>query len=266
MNRMMLCIASVVLSVQLVACAQTPQRVRVLTYNIHIGIGEDGVRDLQRTAKLITSLAPDVVALQEVDSGTKRSLGVDQAAKLGALTGMHARFGAALPKFDGGQYGEAVLSRWPITQTRLVPLPADAGFETRAALAIEIAPGDPSKPFWFIGTHLDHTRDDAQRLKQIAALNAALADDAHQPAILAGDFNAEPESEAMAAVLERWTDTQPGAEAPQWGTWPSKQPTIRIDYVLVRPAGAWRVVQAKVIDDRITSDHRPVLVVLERLP
>ena len=62
--------------------------VRVLTYNIHHGEGLDGRIDLPRQAAIMTSAAPDLVALQEVDRGTARAGGVDQLAELARLTGM----------------------------------------------------------------------------------------------------------------------------------------------------------------------------------
>jgi len=246
------------------ACGQAPQRVTVVTYNIHRGVGEDGRLDLKRTAEVIRRLKPDVVALQEVDNGTRRSDGVDQAKVLGELTGMHARFGAALPNFDGGQYGEAILSRWPITKTMVHPLPADRGYETRAALAVRIEPTD-GEPFWFVGTHLDHTSPDTQRRKQVEALNEKLIGHDMGPTILAGDFNAEPGDAPMRMLFEHWRDAMAGQSSQQAGTWPADQPRVRIDYVLCRPAAAWRVVIAEVIEEKAASDHRPVRVVLDRV-
>ncbi|MCY2995293.1 MAG: hypothetical protein NTY19_46640 [Planctomycetota bacterium] len=90
--------------------AAEPLRIRVLTYNIQHGEGTDGKIDLARTAAVIKRLTPDLAALQEVDKATTRSRGVDQAAELGKLTGMHVAFGKAMD-FAGGRYGEAILSR-----------------------------------------------------------------------------------------------------------------------------------------------------------
>ena len=73
-----------------------PARVRVLTYNIHHGEGMDGRIDLVRQAEILNREAPDLVALQEVDRGTKRSGGVDQLAELGRLTGLTPTFGRAI--------------------------------------------------------------------------------------------------------------------------------------------------------------------------
>ena len=85
-----------------------PPIVRALTYNIHHGEGTDGRLDLSRLAAIISSAAPDLVALQEVDLGTARAGGVDQLAELGRLTGMHPVFGKAMD-YQGGAYGVGVL-------------------------------------------------------------------------------------------------------------------------------------------------------------
>ena len=252
---------TVILATVLAACAaahaDAPLRLRVLTYNIQHGAGMDNKIDLPRIAEVIKRAQPDAVALQEVDNKTARSKGVDQAAELGRLTGMHAAFGKAMD-LQGGQYGEAVLSRFPLAKIENHPLPHTAGREPRAALAVQITPADDRSTIMFIGTHLDH-QGDALRLKQAEEINKLVAND-DMPAVLAGDFNAEPDSPPIKAILQRWTDAT--ADAPQ-KTWPADKPTEKLDYVFFRPAGAWRVVEKRVIEETAASDHRPLLVVLE---
>src|ERR1700731_1570832 len=99
-----------------------PRTLRVLTSNIHHGEGTDGRFDLSRLARVMKSVQPDVIALQEVDQGTERSGGVDQLAELERLTNMHAEFGKAMD-YSGGGYGVAVLSRWPLLRNGTDPLP-----------------------------------------------------------------------------------------------------------------------------------------------
>ena len=109
------------------------QELRVLAYNIHHGEGTDGKFDLDRIAKLITAQEPDLVALQEIDVKTARASGVDQAAELARLTGMHYRFGRFM-KYDGGEYGQMVLSKHPILSHENLKLPE--GPEPRTALIV----------------------------------------------------------------------------------------------------------------------------------
>lgn len=238
-------------------------RLRVLTYNIHHGEGTDGRFDLPRLAKVITDAQPDLVALQEVDNKTRRAGGVDQAAKLGELTGLHARFGKAMD-YDGGQYGEAILSRLPIVATVNHPLPHDAGREPRAALAVQVQLPESEQRIWFVGTHLDHLRDNSSRLAQAKEIRRlfAPADAAEAlPNILAGDLNAEPQTAEIKHLTEVWqvaTDHD-GNNA----TYPAEDPKVRIDYVMAWPADGWRVVSCEVLDEKVASDHRPLLVVWE---
>lgn len=239
--------------------APPPVQLRVLTYNILHGAGLDGKLDLARTAEVIKRVNPDLVALQEVDKGTHRSGRVDEAAELGKLTGMHAVFGKAMD-FNGGQYGEAILSRYPFESTTLHALPQIKGREPRGALDVQIKVEGQS--LRFISTHWDHLDDDSNRIPQAKFL-ADVAASATTPMILAGDLNDQPGSAAIAALGPGWADTTPADPRPSWR---ADAPSVRLDYILARPAKRWRVVSAEVIKEPLASDHRPVLAVLELLP
>ena len=86
--------------------------------------------------------------------------------------------------------------------------------------------------------------------------------------ILAGDLNAEPESRVMCEFEKRWkiagATTQADDSRPALLTYPSGEPVKWIDYVLVRPPERWRVVEVRVIEERVASDHRPLLAVFRR--
>lgn len=237
--------------------APDPPTLRVLTYNIHHGQGEDGVFDLERIARVIKSVKPDLVALQEVDKGTERSSGVDQATVLGELTGMHVVFGEAMP-YEGGSYGEAVLSRWPIVSSQAHALPYQDDQEPRAALVVRVKPGGGLPELLFVGTHLCH-QSDQTRLWQCGMLNTLFVNST-LPVVLAGDLNANPGSRPMRELLSSgWIDADAVEARP---TSPSSSPRRRIDYVLYRSADPWKVVSVEVLDEPVASDHAPVFVVL----
>lgn len=238
-----------------------PLRLRVLTYNIHHGAGLDRKLDLERIARVIRDQKPDFVALQEVHSKTRLVKGTDQAADLGKLTGMNAAFGKAMD-YNGGGYGEAVLSRWPIQEQRTIPLSAGPGHEPRAALWVRVKLPDNAGELAFIGTHLDHLKTE-QRLGQLKELNEAALGTNAIPCILAGDFNTTPETAECELLKRDWTEA--GAAMPD-ATYPSDKPRIKIDYVWFRPARQFRVVETQVVDEEVASDHRPVLAVLEYQP
>lgn len=221
---------------------------RVLTYNVHHCQGTDGKFDYERIAGIINRLKPDIAALQEIDVGTDRASGADQAAVLAELTGLNYSFGRAID-FDSGQYGLAILSRFPIHDVTNTPLKTQPGSEPRIALAASIRPDIGPPEMIFVDTHLCH-RNEQVRTMQTTELNQCSDSEGDVPVILAGDFNARPTSAPMNVLLEsEWLD----AVAPQ----------SRIDYVLLRKDDPWNIVDVKIIDEPVASDHDPVLVVLQ---
>jgi endonuclease/exonuclease/phosphatase family metal-dependent hydrolase len=239
----------------------------VLTYNIHHGEGVDRKLDLERIARVITAQKPGLVALQEVDVNTRRAGGVDQAAELAKLTGMHVAFGRTID-FQGGRYGNAVLSRFPIESSETHALPGAASAERRGALAAVVRPWESGPAVTFVATHFDHQLE-PDRIRQAEEINRLFAKDDGRPVLLAGDLNAEPESEPVARLREKWKDAAAGAArgddnagAPG-ATYPAPRPTKRIDYVMLRPASAWCAADTTVVDEPVASDHRPVLAVVE---
>ena len=154
-----------------------PATVRVLTYNIHHGEGMDGVFDLSRLAAVMEQAQPDLVALQEVDLSTQRASGVNQLAELERLTGMYAQFGKAM-NFEGGDYGVAVLSRWPLLSAQNQPLPSFPNREPRTALTVRVRAGADGPLLQFTSTHLDQGREEDNRLVQAVYLNG-IATGAH---------------------------------------------------------------------------------------
>ena len=229
---------------------------RVLTYNIHHGEGVDGKLDLVRLAGVITAARADVVALQEVDQKTARTGGVDQAAELARLTGLHFAYGKAMD-YQGGAYGQALLSRWPLTDFVVHPLPNPTKVEPRIAISAQVRP--PGQPgFRFVGTHLDANRDDTARWQQTTRLIELFGTDT-TPTILVGDFNARPETRVLQALTAYFSDASASNPAP---TSPAPAPARRIDYVLVRPAAQWQVQTSTVLPEAVASDHRPLRVEL----
>ena len=251
--------STMILAVVLAAAADPkPVTLRVLTYNIHHGEGTDGKIDLPRLAKVIAAAEPDFVALQEVDDRCKRSGGVDQTAELARLTKLHGRFGKAID-YDGGGYGQAILSRFPLPEVSVHLLPGVPDRERRVAVAARVRVGDGGPEVTFATTHLHHLRADF-REQQAEELNRMFGATGG-PVILAGDLNATPEAKPLDVLKAKWT-----VAVPQEGTYPSGKPTKVIDYVLARPGGRFRVIETRVIDEPTASDHRPVLVVVELRP
>ena len=245
------------------ACSSAPEasgavELTVLSYNIHHGEGTDGVFDLERIAQVILDSDADLVALQEVDVNTGRASGVDQAGELARLTGMQAYFGEAIA-YDGGSYGDAVLSRLPVSSHQNWKLPAEPNHEQRVAVSVmvELPNGTPVR---FIGTHLDHTSDPSDRIAQSKSLlsQAFPTGEASPATLLLGDMNAQPDSEPMRIFLEAFDSAAPDGIP----SFPSDVPIKAIDWVLFAPSDAWQVLDVHVLDEPVASDHAPLRAVL----
>jgi len=235
-----------------------PLRLRVLCYNIHHAAGVDGKLDVPRIARVIQSVQPDLVALQEVDRNTTRTGKVDQAAELARLTRMNHVFGANIA-FQGGQYGNAILSRYPITEHRNHLLPnVDAG-EQRGVLAATIQMSK-DRSLRLLATHFDHRRPDAERLASAKFVNKLAVKRSGMPAIFAGDLNDVPDSRSLQEIDGVWTRTNARMIMP---TIPVGKPARQIDYIFVRPKARWTLVETRVLDEAVASDHRAIFTIVE---
>ncbi|HEX6498168.1 MAG TPA: endonuclease/exonuclease/phosphatase family protein [Micromonosporaceae bacterium] len=240
-----------------------PVALRVATYNIHAGAGEDNVFDLDRTAEAIRQLHPDVVGLQEVDvHWGARSDFVDEAQALATRLGMGVFF-APIYDFDPPaagaprrQYGVAVLSRYPILEaenhdiTRLstqVPNPVPAPAPGFAEVTVNVR----GAHVHVYCTHLDYRSDPTVRRMQVADTLRILAADSG-PKVLVGDLNAQPGAPELAALWQDLRDTAPGGA----NTYPAIDPVKRIDVISVSPDIT--VVGTHTLAT-VASDHRPVV-------
>jgi len=243
-----------------IGCSQPgPVTLHVLTYNIHHGAGLDGKIDLERIAKVIRESQADLVALQEVDRGTRRASDADQPAILAKLAGMQAVFEKNI-NIQDGEYGNAVLSRRPIEAYQNHLLPRFGESEQRGLLEVHVRLG--RRKLVFLATHLDHRGDDTERLASMARVQELSARLGDVPVILAGDLNATPDSRVMVEAAGWLRDTADVAEGVPL-SFPANQPDRRIDYILYRDDPQMRCVAYRVLPEAVASDHRPVLAVIE---
>lgn len=230
-----------------------PATFRVLCYNIHHGEGTDKKLDLERIGRVIESAAPDLVAVQEVDRGTTRTERVDQAAALAKQLGMSHVFGKTID-YAGGEYGLLVLSRFPLVGHERVLLPPPIQQEQRGVLVARIRLPD-GREIRLACTHLSIVSD-AERAEQTAKINELLLDGG-PPVILAGDFNARPESAPIALLKRGWTDSAD----PALNKHATPERKRRIDYIFFRKGDPFDVVETRTLDEPVASDHHPILSV-----
>jgi endonuclease/exonuclease/phosphatase family metal-dependent hydrolase len=226
---------------------------RVMTYNIHHGLGTDGKIDLERIAALIKTQKVDIVALQEVDRGTVRIERKDLPAELAKLTGMHVCFEKNIG-YQGGQYGNAILSRFPILQKTNVHYQMLKPHEQRGLLQCVL--DVHGRKLLFMSTHLDYHNDDAERALDVKTIKAAADANPGVAVIVAGDFNEGPGSRTYNRLSEFLTDTWKAVGQGAGHTFSSSAPLSRIDFIWY--SKALRPLNATVPKTK-ASDHLPVV-------
>lgn len=225
---------------------------KVLSYNIQAGQSAS----LKELADFISDQNPDLVALQEVDSRTYREgapqqNGKDLATELGLYTKMFSVYGKTIP-FKKGYYGIAILSKYPIAKFERVYLPKTKnGNEQRALLVAKIEYKN-GKYLTFACTHLDYTNSQ-ERQVQIAKINQLLSQK-KDPVIIAGDFNAEPDTQEISEGMKNY-NAHFNAKNPTFST---ERPTTRIDYIFSYPKDRWKAVSDTTYNKIHLSDHLPI--------
>ena len=239
---------------------------RIVTYNIHRCVGADRKLDVGRVAATISSLEPDIVALQEVDVGRARSNGVDQAHEIAQLLKMTSHFNAAI-QVEEEQYGDAILTCYPERLVKAGGLPGlnrRLRLEPRGALWIEL--DIHGVKVQVINSHLGLVAREQQKQATALASHEWLRhDQCKAPAILVGDFNATMASVVYRTLTARLKDARRLTPHPlPSGTFPSRFPFLRLDHVFV--SDGVKVTNLTAAYDpltRIASDHLPLVMDFE---
>ena len=240
------------------------QSLRVMTYNIYgaRATSPANAADLDAIAEVIRRQNPDFVTLNEVDVFTNRTgKDVHQARDLAEKLGMEWHFSKAIDR-DGGEYGDAVLSKYPILEKRSYRLPcaAEQPGEDRSLCVIRVQ--IDGKDLYVASTHLDHLSGDASRLVQATEIRRIRDTELECDLILCGDLNAIPSSNVIATMTSFLTNTGPIDQY----TFPSDDPSRKIDYIMYAPIEHFGVQNCQVVsrgDQQVggvdASDHRPVI-------
>jgi len=234
-------------------------RLRVMTYNIrHASPPSTPAKiDLDTLVDIIHTQAPDFLALQEVDVKTRRSgVSNDEASEIGRKTGMHVFFGQAI-SFDGGGYGVALLSKYPIDTVQLFRLPSIGDAEARVLIVANIRV--QNKIIAFACTHLDAGKEEVIRMLQVKTIGE-LQKEIPYPMVLAGDLNAEAGSNVI-NYIDKYFTRSCKKNCPL--TIPADKPDATIDYVAYRSSDPFKVISHKVLNETYASDHLPMVAELE---
>ena len=255
---MRLIVRLVLLLFVLAANAAEPATLRVMSYNIHHGEGLDQRLDLERIAKVITDARADIVGLQEVDRGCERTQKRDLPAELAQLTGMNVVFEKNIP-YQGGEYGNAVLSRFPIKSSKNTHYKMLRPGEQRGVLQLVLEVH--GRELLFMNTHIDYRPDDSERVMNAGELKGIVAAAGEKtPVILVGDFNTVPASRTHELVKAFLTDSWEVVGKGDGFTFPVRTPTKRIDYIWISK-GTVEPLKMEVIRTE-ASDHLPIVAEL----
>jgi endonuclease/exonuclease/phosphatase family metal-dependent hydrolase len=238
----------------LAACdgARTSSRVnrralRVATWNIQATLSAPP----EEIAAELAAMKADVMGLQEVDFRVRRSGFIDQPQALASALAAHYAFAASI-KWDGGDYGLAVVSRWPLVAVQRHRLDQTEYGEPRIVLEVTVcASGRPLRVF-------NHHAAIGRRSRQsgLTRLRELVSPHLGRGVVVLGDFNEGPTEPGLRLLLDAGlVDT--GAE--------QNAPTAaggRIDYLLVDPSLAKRLRGTQVWPTR-KSDHHALIAEFE---
>jgi endonuclease/exonuclease/phosphatase family metal-dependent hydrolase len=233
--------------------AAEPVALCVMSYNIHHGEGLDKRVDLDRIAKLITDAKADIVGLQEVDRGCERTQKRDLPAELAKLTGLHVVFEKNIP-YQGGEYGNAILTRFPVKSSKNTHYKMLRPGEQRGVLQLVL--DVHGRDVIFMNTHIDYRPDDAERVMNADELKQIVAAAGGKPVILVGDFNSIPGSRTHTMVKAFLTDAWEAVGKGDGFTIPVRKPAKRIDYIFISRATI-EPLRMEVLRSE-ASDHLPV--------
>lgn len=239
--------------------SDAPVTLRVMTYNIHHGEGLDGRVDTARIAALIKQERADIVALQEVDKGVRRTALRDLTAELASLTGMTGVFSNNF-HYQGGEYGNAVLSRFPVKRWTNHHYQMIRPNEQRGILALVL--DVQGREVVFMNTHIDSRPDDAERWLNVWEMEELTKKCGDRPVILCGDFNNQPKGRVYERLTRTFQDTWTKVGAGDGFTFPANGANRRIDYIWFTQPEALKPLKAWVTQSE-ASDHLPLVAEFE---
>ncbi|MBQ3668934.1 MAG: endonuclease/exonuclease/phosphatase family protein [Clostridia bacterium] len=226
---------------------------RIMTYNVQSGRDAWGQLHLDGTTEMIRRAAPDICGLNEIRVHCEDSGQVDQAAYLSEQTGLEARFAKAIP-MSSGEYGVALLSKYPISDFTVHPVPdvpmeqrEEGYYESRVIYRARVE--TPEGPLAVYGTHfglMKGERENAVKLLKDLISKETL------PLVFMGDLNMEPNDALIVEIEQQLYNTI--KPVPEF-THHTLNLHGTIDYIFVRGLTA---TQASTLFST-ASDHLPVL-------
>jgi endonuclease/exonuclease/phosphatase family metal-dependent hydrolase len=241
----------------------TTRRLKLLTYNIHSGVGVDKQYDLGRIGRVLDDERPDIAALQELECGSGRTSFDDQSSVLATNLALTSSFCPTRPA-EEGSFGIGVLSAFPVLHQQQYDLSYRTGREPRSCLRVdlEVAPGAVLHVFT---CHLGLSAwERTFQRKQMVSDAILLSQELRHPVVLMGDLNDRPISVVHRHLRKHFSDVFAAAGIRGGPTFRSGPVALRLDHIYV--SRGIRVLECRVRNDELTrlaSDHRPVIASVE---
>lgn len=236
----------IAIAVLLPLCKASSQKLKVMTYNIR-SVEPDF--NVQPHIDLIKKQHLDIVAYQEVENRTGRMNGRDLILEIASATGMFPYFAPAYKK-GSGEYGNALLSKYPIIESEYIELPIfkeHNGSDQRVALIAKLLLPNNLK-LNVVCVHLDHKINRSYSYRQLKPALLPRLLDRKTPMILTGDFNAGRGSELFNKILEDFDNNDVG---------------VFVDFIFTYPKKKWKTLNAQYLLNVDLSDHQPVVSTIE---
>ncbi len=259
MKKLIYTLTVIIISITIAYSADEQNIITAMTYNIHHAEGVDGEINTKRIAKLIREKKCDLVALQEVDRGVQRTNQRDIPEEIAKQTDMHFVFGKNID-YQGGDYGNAILSKWPITKWKNHHYKMLREGEQRGLLIAEFKPNAPN--LVFMSTHLDYRKENAERLSNVSEMISIAKSYNDRLVIIAGDFNDFPQSKVWDKMSGFFSDVWSMVGKGKGFTFSSTKPRSRIDYIWINRPQSAKPVKYEIPPSQ-ASDHLPLVVKLK---
>lgn len=227
----------------------------IATYNVqHVNNYKSQVIDFDACANAIKSMNADVVGLNEIRGAGNDPDYTNQVERLASMLGMHCVFGMSAYIGNKGPYGNALLSKYPVMKSEVIPIPTPNGKEPRSVLRAQLSNG-----LVILQTHLGLTPDEHKTGVDI--IHSLLVKE-EKPCMLMGDFNVTPDNSVLSPLYndERVVSTDGMLKGAL--TFPSIDPDRKIDYIFAN-----RLVEfdSVFVPDITESDHRPIVATVNNL-
>lgn len=251
------------------------EKIKVMTFNLRVAVKGDGINyfdyRLPRIVEFLNTEKPDVVGFQEVNDHMKELLNEHLTDYVIVGCGREASYRgeSACLAYKKDRFQLITLENFWLSATPTIPgsrYGLDQSSCPRITTAALLKLREASAPFWFVNTHLDHEGSTAKLLGSIQLMQ--FVSTKKEPCVITGDFNAGPDSRAIAVLTGNSKFPMVDCTAnigPTFHAY-SDKPYAKIDYIFTNmPCDINETVlyHDEPVEGVYLSDHSPVVAFVE---